>query len=59
MSKGAAHRNRPWTRALAAGALAAAALTVAPSADGTTGRTETTVKSTSPVTDVIETEVSA
>ncbi|MGI5199009.1 hypothetical protein ACQEVY_36150 [Streptomyces sp. CA-288835] len=58
MSKGAAHRNRPWTRALAAGALAAAALTVAPSADGTTGRTEKAVESTSPVTDVIETKVS-
>ncbi|GAB2962930.1 hypothetical protein GCM10023080_024450 [Streptomyces pseudoechinosporeus] len=58
MSKGAAPRNRPWTRALAAGALAAAALTVAPAADGTPARTETAVKSTSPVADVTETEVS-
>ncbi|WP_404829242.1 hypothetical protein [Streptomyces albicerus] len=58
MSRGAAHRNRPWARAMAAGTLAAAALTVAPSADGTPGRTETAVESTSPVTGVIETEVS-
>ncbi|MFE9648648.1 hypothetical protein ACFYO0_31945 [Streptomyces sp. NPDC006365] len=58
MSRGAAHRNRPWTRALAAGALAVAALTLAPSADGTPGRTETAVESTSPVTEVTETEVS-
>jgi len=59
MSKGAAHRKRSWLRASAAGALAAAALTAAPSAGGAQAdRTETPVASTSPVTGVTETEVS-
>ncbi|MGP4042944.1 hypothetical protein [Streptomyces sp. 2A115] len=66
MSTGVPRRRSRWPRALAAGALASAALTVAPSADGaptsstdgTPARTERPVASDSPVKGVAETEVS-
>ncbi|WP_407704358.1 hypothetical protein [Streptomyces spongiae] len=63
--------TRSWLRAGAAGALVVAVLATAPAADGTPGkgttadsgtaaasRTETPVASTSPLTDVVETQVS-
>ncbi|MEV0221318.1 hypothetical protein [Streptomyces sp. NPDC050704] len=66
MSTGVPRRRGRWPRALAAGALTAAALTMAPSADGaptpsadgTQGRTETPVSSASPVKGITETSVS-
>ncbi|TPQ16169.1 hypothetical protein [Streptomyces sporangiiformans] len=64
MSTAVPRRHGRWPRALAAGALGAAVLTAAPSADGASARTgapartESPVASTSPVTGVTETKVS-
>ncbi|KPI12926.1 hypothetical protein OK074_2422 [Actinobacteria bacterium OK074] len=64
MSNGAvSHHRWRWARLTCAGALALGALSVAPAAPvaattGGTDRTETPVASTSPVTGVVETEVS-
>ncbi|WP_254645128.1 hypothetical protein [Streptomyces sp. BV286] len=63
MSTGVPPRRARWLRPLAAGALAVAALTATPSADGApaaadTARTETPVSSASPVKGITETQVS-